>query len=121
MTIFIWILATLVGSAFTFFSIVKLFGAPEALYQEQKAMWDHFGLTRTHVVLIGLAELFGGLSVWLWATQFQPVAQAGLAGLIVVTAGAMFYHYRDNALIKDGFPAIMQFIFSTTILAYTLL
>lgn len=120
MNIAIWSLVTLVSLAFTFFSIVKLFGVPASLYESQRVIHqERYGLTRTQVRLIGLLELFGGLSILLWATQWQWLAQLGMAALIVVTVGAMTFHYRYDSVTKDGMPALIQFALNCLLLTYT--
>lgn len=116
-----WILTAIVGLAFPFFGIVKIFGVPETIYRTQKeSYFDRFGLARWHVRLIGLAELFGGLTIWLWATRLQPLAHIGMITLMVVTLGAMVYHARYDKFTKDGMPPFSQFVFSGALLLLTL-
>lgn len=122
MTIAIWIIVALISFAFTFFSIVKIFGVPTKLYEEQRAVYqDRYGLNRTQVRLIGLLELFGGLTILLWATPLLWVAQIGMASLIFVTIGAMTFHYRYDSVFKDGLPAVIQFVLNCSVLAFTFL
>ncbi len=122
MTIAIWTIVALVSLAFTFFSIVKIFGVPTKLHEEQRAIHQgRYGLTRTQVRLIGLLELFGGLAILLWSTPFLWVAQLGMASLIFVTIGAMTFHYRYDSVTKDGLPAVIQFGLNCSVLALTFL
>lgn len=120
MNIAIWILVALISLAFVFFSIVKLFGVPTGLYNEQKEVYmGRYGLSRTQVRLIGLLEIFGGLAILLWATPWLWVAQIGMATLIFVTVGAMSFHVRYDSVFKDGLPAVIQFALNSALLVYT--
>ena len=121
MTILTWILVPLISFAFLFFSMVKIFGVPASVYNMQKeSYFDVYGVNRTQIRLIGLAELFGGVTIWLWATPFQWVAQIGLATLIMVTIGAMYFHSRYDSLLDDGIGAVVQFGLSSAVLGLTL-
>ena len=76
MNIAIWILVALISLAFVFFSMVKLFGVPTKLFEEQKEIYmGRYGLSRTQVRLIGILEIFGGLTILLWATVRKHYAR----------------------------------------------
>lgn len=121
MNIAIWILVALISLAFVFFSMVKLFGVPTKLFEEQKEIYmGRYGLSRTQVRLIGLLEIFGGLTILLWATPYLWLAQIGMATLVFVTVGAISFHARYDSVFKDGLPAVIQFVLNSSLLVYTL-
>ena len=116
MTILMWILTTLVGAFFLFSGTVKVFGVPEQMFKTQKEMFfDNYGIGRNGIRAIGLGELFGGVTVWFW-TIFNPIALVGLVVLVFTTAGAMYYHWRFDSLLKMGAPAIVMFLLSSALL-----
>ena len=121
MNIFIWIVVTLVSFTFIFFSTVKIFGVPKNIFTMQKETYfDNYGISRIQMRLIGLLELFGGMAIWFWATQYQWLAQIGMAVLVIVTLGAMSFHARFDSLTKDGMPAIIQFTLNAVLLTLTI-
>ncbi len=112
------ILTVIVAFAFGFFSIVKIAGVPEGLYKDAKeGIVDRYGFSRGGMRLIGFAELTGALLVLVGISwDYIQFAQVGYAILMVVTAGAMYFHNRYDSVTKDGLPAIIQFTLNTTLL-----
>ena len=118
MTILRWILTALVALAFLFFGTMKVTGAPASIFKEQKEnFFDNYGINRTQIRLIGLLELFGGVAVLFWASQYGWLAQIGYLTLMCITAGAMYFHNRYDSVTKDGLPAIIQFALNASLLA----
>lgn len=112
------ILTALVAFAFGLFSIVKIAGVPKGLYKDAKeGIVDSYGFSHTGMRLIGLAELVGALLVLAGISwEYIQFAQVGYVILMVVTVGAMYYHNRYDSVIKEGLPAIIQFILNATLL-----
>ncbi len=120
MTILRWILTVLVSLAFLFFGTVKVTGAPAKMFDEQSKVYiGRYGLSRTQIRLIGLLELFGGIAVLFWTSQFGWLAQLGHLTLMFVTAGAMYFHNRFDSVTKDGLPAIIQFVLNAILLGFS--
>ena len=89
---------------------------PEAIFDLQKeSFFDVYGIGREQIRLIGLAELFGGLTVWFWAKHW--IAQVGLSVLIAVTAGAIFFHAVYDEVFQAR-PAIIMFVLSSLMLFF---
>ena len=112
------ILTVIVAFAFGLFSIVKIAGVPKGLYKDAKeGIVDSYGFSHNGMRLIGLAELIGALLVLAGISwDYIQFAQVGYIILMVVTVGAMYFHNRYDSVIKEGFPAIIQFVINTTLL-----
>lgn len=111
MTIATWILAVLLGFFFPVTGLSKILGIPEKMFKQQKKMFfDKYGIDRKGIRSIGFAELFAGLSVWFWV-PYPQVARTGAVALIMITAGAIFFHYvYDEEPAAQ--PAIMMCVLS---------
>lgn len=119
MTILMWIITVLLGLFFLFAGTVKLFGVPEKIFTMQKEQYfDKYGIDRNGIRAIGLAEYFGGITVWFWSVH--PIALVGLAVLVIVTAGAISYHLRHDTP-QEAAPAIVMFILSVALLLLNVL
>lgn len=93
MTIATWILAVLLGFFFPVTGLSKILGQPEKMFKEQKKLYfDKYGIDRKGIRSIGFAELMGGLSVWFWVA-YPTVARTGASALLLITLGAIFFHY----------------------------
>ena len=112
------ILTVVVALAFGFFSIVKIAGVPDSLFKDAKeGIVDRYGFSRNGMRLIGLAELIGALLVLAGISwDFIQFAQVGNIILMIVTAGAMYFHNRYDSVTKDGLPAIIQFMLNSVLL-----
>lgn len=115
MTMTTWILAVLLGFFFPVTGLAKILGMPEKMYKMQKKMFfDKYGIDRKGIRSIGFAELMAGLSIWFWVS-YPMVARTGAVALILITSGAIFFHY-----VYDKKPAaqsaIMMFILSVAFL-----
>lgn len=118
MTILMWVSTVLLGLFFLFAGTVKVFGVPEKMFNMQKERYfDQYGIDRNGIRAIGLAEYFGGITVWFWSVH--PIALAGLAVLVIVTGGAIFYHLRYDTPQEAG-PAIVMLTLSGTLLLLNL-
>ena len=51
----------------------------------------------------------------------NPLALVGLVILACTTAGAMYYHWRYDSLLKMGAPAIVMFVLSSVLLLLNVL
>ena len=112
------ILTAIVVFAFVLFGIVKIAGVPEGLYKDAKeGIVDRYGFSRTGMRLIGISELIGALLVLMGVSwNYIQFAQVGNIILMVVTAGAMYFHNKFDSVTKDGLPAIIQFAINTILL-----
>lgn len=100
MTILTWILAILLAFFFVMTGIVKIFGTPKKIFKEQKKQYfDKYGIDRRGIRSIGFGELFGGIAVLFWAAN-ETIALTGAIALVMITAGATFFH-----LVYDDKPA----------------
>ena len=122
MTIIRWILTGLITLAFLFFGTVKITGQPKKLFETQKLSYvEKYGLSRGAITAIGVCEVAAALAILLWSTDMAWVAQVGHIVLMVVTAGAMYYHNKYDSVTKDGLPAIIQFGLNTALLIWSFL
>lgn len=112
------VLSVVVALAFGFFSIVKIAGVPDSLFQDAKeAIIDRYGISRGGMRLIGLMELTGAILVLAGVFEnFTQLGQVGNGILMIVTAGAMYFHNRYDSVMKDGLPAVIQFTLNTILL-----
>ena len=112
MTILTWLLTVLLGLFFPLIGIAKIFGIPKKSFKQQKKQFfDNYGIDRKGIRSIGFAELIAGIAIWFWSsTPF--VAQSAAFSLILITAGATFFHFVYD---KEPAPqlAIGMLILST--------
>ena len=86
----ITVIAWLVTAFFLFAGTVKLVGWPARIFDNQMTTYfDAYGISRDLVRMIGVAELFGGMTIWLHRRHW--VGLAGAATLVVVTSGAIVF------------------------------
>lgn len=117
MTLLLWFLVALLSLFFLFTGSIKAFGQPSKLFDYQfETYFKKFGIGRGQVRLIGFAELFGAIAIWF---QQSIVGQVGLATLIIVTLGAIFFHFSYGS-VKDAIPAIVMLILSSVTLTIVL-
>ena len=99
---------------------MKITGQPAALFKEQKeSYFDNYGIGRNQIRLIGLVEVVSAVLLLFWATQYGWLSQLSMVALMCVTVGAMYFHNRYDSLVKDGLPAIIQFVLNATLLGLT--
>ncbi len=115
------ILTVLIALPFIFFSILKIAGVPKAIFKEQKEQYfDNYGINRNGIRLIGVGEMIGAVLILVGLTAGNlQVGQIGHALLMVITAGAMYFHNRYDSITKDGLPAIIQFALNAATLVLT--
>ncbi|MFK7801201.1 MAG: DoxX family protein [Anaerolineae bacterium] len=115
MAIATWTLAVLLGFFFPVTGMAKILGQPKKLFKEQKKLYfDKYGIDRKGIRSIGFAELMAGLSVWFWV-PYPMVARTGAVALVLITAGAIFFHYvYDEEPAAQ--PAILMCILSIAFL-----
>lgn len=93
MTILTWILAIIIAFFFLMVGVVKILGTPKKLFKEQKKkFFDNYGIDRRGIRSIGIAEALAGISLLFWTVNIR-IAIAGAVALIIVTLGAIYFHY----------------------------
>jgi hypothetical protein len=99
---------------FLFASTVKIFGRPQGMFEYQL---EHYfiahGLSREIMRVVGLAELFGAVTIWYHRTHW--IGLAGAAALVVVTTGAMVFHLRFDTA-REAVPAVVMLALSGYVL-----
>ena len=75
--------------------------------------FDAYGIGRDLVRVIGVAELFGGFTIWLHRRHW--VGLAGAATLVVVTSGAVMFHLRYDT-VGEAVPALVMLSLSGSVL-----
>ncbi len=93
MTVLTWIFAIFIAFFFIMTGIVKIFGTPKQIFEEQKKrFFDNYGIDRKGIRSIGFGELFGGIAVLFWPSN-DLLARTGAIALIIITLGATFFHF----------------------------
>ncbi len=96
--------------------VVKIFGRPPKLFKEQKKkFFDKYGIDRKGIRSIGFAEIMGGVAVLFW-NQNVLVARTGAITLLLVTAGAIYFHFVFDKKPEPQ-AAITMFVLSAVFLA----
>lgn len=114
MIIILWIIVGLIAIFFLFSGTVKVFGRPEPMFEYQlKNYFEKYGYGRQFMRFVGLGELFGAFTIWVW--QAHWLAMIGLAGLVFITASALYHHLRYDSF-KEGIPALVMLVLSSIIL-----
>ena len=110
----ITVIAWLVTACFLFAGTVKLVGWPAGIFDNQMTTYfDAYGISRDLVRMIGVAELFGGMTIWLHRRHW--VGLAGAATLVVVTSGAIVFHFRYDTA-REAVPALVMWLLSGSVL-----
>ena len=93
MTVLTWILAAIISFFFVMVGIVKIFGTPKKMFKEQKKkFFDKYGIDRSGIRSIGIAEVLGGVAILFWSVNLRVALSGGIA-LIFITAGATYFHF----------------------------
>lgn len=116
LTVAVALVAAILTAFFLYVGTVKVFGWPNpAMLAGQTArFFDVYGLTRPMVVMIGLAELFGALTV-----NFHRRHWIGLVGgavLLVVSTGALRFHLTYDSF-QFGMAAFRTMILSAFVVS----
>lgn len=103
---------------FVFASSIKLFGWQNFIFQTQLGFFKKYGLTRTHMFLVGLIELLGSLclAVYLF-TQIEFWIAMGAGAIFCTSIGALFFHFRFDKF-SDAVPAIITGLLSFLLLYF---
>ena len=118
MAIILWAITGILVLVFLFTGTLKTFGIPKSAAEQQKAGLARYGIGSNGMRAIGLAELAGAATVWLW--DFHWIGLVGAAGLVVITAGAIASHLRYDS-VKDAIPAMVLFVLSGILLLFNLI
>lgn len=108
--------ALILTAFFLYIGTVKVFGWPNAemLAGQTRFFFDRYGLTRQMVVMIGVAEIFGGLTVSLHRIRW--IGLLGAAVLLTVSIGALFFHLRYDTF-QTGMAAFRTMTLSAFVLS----
>ena len=109
--------ALIITVFFLYVGTVKVFGWPNAemLAGQTRFFFDPYGLTRQMVVMIGVAEIFGGLTVSLHRVHW--IGLLGAAILLTVSIGALFFHLRYDTF-QTGMAAFRTMTLSAFVLSF---
>lgn len=111
-------LVVLASLFFLFAGSVKVTGLPASMFEHQMTEYLlEYGMNRQIAFLIGLAELFGAVTIWFHRSRWIGIVGAGT--LVVVTAGALFFHLTFDTF-RDGILALVMLILSASILSGSL-
>ena len=108
------VLVAIVSLSFLFIGSVKVTGQPQSMFEMQMTQFFiPYGLTREIAFLIGMAELFGAITIWFHRRHW--IGLVGTATLVVVTSGALTFHLTFDTF-QQGTPALVMLILSALIL-----
>jgi len=97
------IIVGLLSMFFLFASSIKILGLQKAIFEPQLAMFIKYGLNRQIMMLTGIIELFGAITIWF---QQSWVGSLGALALFGTSVGAIFCHlYFDTW--KEGVLAMV--------------
>lgn len=116
MNTFLTVVIALLSAFFLFASSIKLFGWQKMIFDKQLAFFHSYGLNRQVMVVVGLAELFGGLAIWFQSSLFGTLGALALLG---TSLGAIICHLRFDTW-KDGIPAMITLSLSSMIVYFSL-
>lgn len=116
MNTFLTVVIALLSAFFLFASLIKLFGWQKMIFDKQLAFFHSYGLNRQVMVVVGLAELFGGLAIWFQSSLFGTLGALALLG---TSLGAIICHLRFDTW-KDGIPAMITLSLSSMIVYFSL-
>ncbi|MGF1714913.1 DoxX family protein [Photobacterium chitinilyticum] len=116
MNTFLTVVIALLSAFFLFASSIKLFGWQKMIFDKQLVFFHSYGLNRQVMVVVGLAELFGGLAIWFQSSLFGTLGALALLG---TSLGAIICHLRFDTW-KDGIPAMITLSLSSMIVYFSL-
>ncbi len=106
------IIKVLLTAFFLFASSIKIFGWQDKIFQIQLEMFKNYGFNRGIMRLVGVAELFGAIAIWINGTLFAPLGALALLGTSI---GALGCHLIFDTW-KDGVPAMVTGVLSAIVL-----
>ncbi|UWP89152.1 DoxX family protein [Aliiroseovarius crassostreae] len=106
-TVFVGLLSVF----FLFASSIKILGWQKLIFETQLAMFRKYGLNRQIMMLVGLAELFGAIAIWL---QGSWLGTLGALALLGTSVGAIGCHLIWDSW-KEGVPAMITGMLSATV------
>ncbi|MFY8297912.1 DoxX family protein [Pseudoalteromonas sp. SS15] len=110
------IISLVLFAFFSFASSIKLTGWQKKIFQIQLGFFKNYGLSRTHMFLIGLIESASALNLLLSVLIDNSLLNAlGAIGILFTSIGAIFFHLRFDTL-KDALPAIVTLALSVVLL-----
>ena len=106
------IIVGLLSAFFLLASSIKLLGWQEKVFETQLAMFESYGMNRQIMFLVGLAELFGAVTIWFQGSWLGPL---GALALLATSIGAVACHVLFDTW-KDGLPAMITGFLSAFVL-----
>ena len=104
--IVLWIVSILLGAAFLFSGVAKLFLQPA----EVRAMFVHYGYAAWFGTLIGVCELLGGIGLLI-----PRLAALAAGGLSIIMVGAFFTHVVHHEYSHSLVPLVLLMLLVLTI------
>jgi len=110
------IISLVLFAFFSFASSIKLTGWQKKIFEIQLGFFKNYGLSRTHMFLIGLIESASALCLLLSVLIDNSLLNAlGAIGILFTSIGAIYFHLRFDTL-KDALPAIVTLSLSGVLL-----
>ena len=97
------VIVGLLSAFFVFASSIKILGWQKMIFNTQLVMFIKYGMNRQFMVLTGLAELFGSITIWL---QSSWIGTVGALVLLGTSTGAVLCHLIFDTW-KEGVPAMI--------------
>jgi hypothetical protein len=110
------IITTVLFVFFLFASSIKVLGWQPFIFNTQLAFFKKYGLTRTHMYLVGLIEM--AAAILLLASlilKLDLLTVLGALGIVFTSIGALYFHFRYDTF-KDAVPALITVVLSGMIL-----
>lgn len=109
------ILSILLSAFFLFASSIKITGWQNYIHTTQMSFFKKYGLTRLHMILIGVVELSAAISLLVSNILNMPTLMIyGALSITIVSSGAIYFHCKYDTL-KDAIPAITTLLMSIMI------
>lgn len=105
---------------FLFASSIKIFAWQTLIFKTQLSFFNKYGLSRTHMFLVGLLELLASLLL-ISALVIGSLMLQSIAALIIAftSIGAIYFHLRFDT-VRDAIPAIVTLGLSMSLIMITI-
>ncbi|MEI4551460.1 DoxX family protein [Pseudoalteromonas spongiae] len=103
---------------FLFASSIKVLGWQPFIFNTQLAFFKKYGLTRTHMFLVGLIEMTAALLlIASLILNLDLLLILGALSIAFTSIGALFFHFRYDTF-KDAVPALITLALSSILLIH---
>lgn len=110
------IITILLAVLFIFASSIKILGWQKLIFDTQLTFFKKYGLTRFHMILIGMIEL--SAAIFLAASilfDHEILNGIGALGIALTSLGAIYFHLKYDT-IKDTIAALITLSLSTILI-----